>query len=149
MHFDNVSQANNWTPADQLAYIGLYLSDTAQSYFYSLPAATRQQLPALLQALDQRFAAPLHVDRYRSELQTRRQNRGVSFSTYCEQIRKLARLTYPGLDAGFRDLLAKDQFLNGLDSLDLRSQVRTATPGTLDGALQRACHIYSILDSEI
>ena len=77
LQFETVSQVNNWTPQHQIAYLGLYLSGAALSYYHSLDANVRQgPLPQLLQLMEQRFNAPQQADMYRAELQGRRQRPG-------------------------------------------------------------------------
>ena len=148
-HFQTVSQVNNWTPVQQVAYLGLYLSGNAQSYYYSLPQATRQgPLAGLEQVLERRFGAAQNVDVFRAELHARKQYNGEPLSSFCEEIRKLSRRSYPTLDPQVQDVLGKDQFLNGLDSRELRIQVRTAAPATLDEALQHSLRIYAVLEAE-
>eukprot|EP00117_Sycon_ciliatum_P020575 scpid61627/ scgid18287/ len=149
LQFETVSQVNNWTPQHQVAYLGLYLSGAALSYYHSLDANVRQgPLPQLLQLMEQRFNAPQQADMYRAELQGRRQRPGEPLSDYCEAIRRLARYSYPTLQPAVQDTLGKDQFIAGLDSRDLRVQVRTVNPATLDDALQRALHMQTILQTD-
>ena len=145
LQFETVARVNGWTPVDQAAYLSLYLSDNALSYFHSLPLAVRQgPLPALLQALGQRFDAPHQVEVFRAELKSRRQKSGESLSDYAEVLHKLARQAYPTLQPDVQDMLAKDQFVAGLDSREVRFEVRKSDPDTLDAALQQAFHVQAI-----
>ena len=76
------------------------------------------------------------------------QNKGEELSAFCEAIRAAALLAYPNMQAGDRDLLAKDQFLTGLDSRITRIRVKELDPPTLDAALQAALRQQAIMRSE-
>ena len=149
LQFGTIANANGWTQQQQATYIGLYLTGNAQSYYHSLPAAIRTgPLQPLLQALTDRFASPQQVDVYRAEFKARRQHPTETISDFCEAVRKLARYSYPNLAPNMQDLMAKDQFVTGLDSRDLRIRVRELDPQTLDDALRRALHSQAIADTE-
>ena len=149
LHFQTVANVNGWTPQQQGNYIGLYLSDKAQSFYHSLPAAVWQgPLPAVIQALGDRFAPPQRVNVYRAELKAARQRPDESLSDYCETVRRLARYAYPTLPAPVQDVLAKDQFVDSLDSRDLRHEVRRLDPASLDDALRIAFRQHAIAVTE-
>lgn len=149
LQFETVAAVNNWTPQHQVAYIGLYLSGAALSYYHSLDVQVRQgPLQALLQLLEQRFNAPQQAELFRAELQSRRQRASEPLSDYCEAVRRLVRYAYPALPPQVQDMLAKDQFLGGIDSRDIRIRVRTANPGTLDDTLQQALQMQAILNTD-
>ena len=148
-HFRLVANATNWTPADQSRYIGLYLTGHALSYFQSLEAHTRTgPFDQLLQAFEQRFGDANFIPTFRAELQSRRQIRCESLSDFAEVVRRLSRRAYPTVAGAVQDTLARDTFVAGLDSRDLRLHVRGTDPPTLDDALRRAMHFQCILEAD-
>lgn len=148
-HFRLVADANNWAQNDRRRYFGLYLSGHALSYFQSLDEDTRQgPFRDLVAAFEQRFGDANFVATFRAELQSRRQTRGESLSDYAETLRKISRRAYPTVPGVVQDTLARDQFVSGLDSRDLRIHVRGSDPATLDDALRRAMHFQCILDAD-
>jgi len=148
-HFRRVALANNWNQAQQSNYIGLYLKGNALSFYEGLDNAIRVgALQPLLDEMAQRFGDVNRMPTIRVELQTRRQHRGESLSDFAEVMRKLARRAYPTLAGAVQDGMARDQFVSGLDSRDLRLHVRGADPQTLDDALRRAMHFQCILDTD-
>lgn len=119
-HFQQVGVVNQWTDQDRASYLPLYLGENAQLFYQSLPQATRNNLGQLLPALRTRFAPAGQVGTFRAELKARRQRQGEPLSDFCKAIRRLGRLDYPTLDGGVQDQLPRDQFVDGLDSRELR-----------------------------
>jgi len=149
LHFEQVAQANNWTPAEQTTFVPLYLTGAAQLFYQSLAQATRAgAIAGLLQALANRFAPAANVDLHRAELQARYQGPDESLSNYCEAIRRLSRLAYPTLPGNVQDVLAKDRFLAGLHSKEIRLEVRRAAPATLNDALTHSLQAFAIFATE-
>ena len=147
--FAQVAAVNQWTPAEQTQFLGLSLTGDAQLFYLSLPQATRQgAIAALAQALEDRFAPAQRAELHRAAFKALRQEKGQSASAYCEQVRAAVAQSYPNMAAADRDVLAKDQFLAGLDSRSIRVRVRELAPNTLDAALLAALHQHSILQAE-
>ena len=94
----------------------------------------------LLQAFEQRLGDANFIPTFRAELQSRRQIRGESLSDFAEVDRRLSRRAYPTVAGAVQDTMARDTFVAGLDSRDLRLYVRGTDPPTLDDALRRAVH---------
>ena len=148
-HFQQVSAVNQWTPQEQVLFLGLSLDGEAQLYYQSLPVATRQgNFPPLLAALQARFAPPQRVDLHRASFQSRRQRKDETLGAFCEDVRSLGRLAYPQMAAPDVDSLVKDQFISGLDSRTMRVRVRELNPATTDAALQAALHHQAIQAAE-
>eukprot|EP00117_Sycon_ciliatum_P017970 scpid91712/ scgid16761/ len=126
-HFQQVAAFNLWTPAQQVQYMGLALTGDAQLFYQSLPVATRQGAFApLSQALAARFAPPQRASLHRAEFKVLRQGSQASLSSYCEAVRHAAVLAYPQMPGQDRDILAKDQFVAGLECRAVRIQVFVA-----------------------
>ena len=149
MQFQTVARVNGWTVRDQSSYLALYLTDDALSYYHSLDGATRQgPLQPLVRLLEQRFGAAQNADVLRAEFKSRRQRPTEALSEYCEAIRRIARQAYPAVQRDVQDMLAKDQFLSGIDSREIRVEVRKLNPISLDAALQCALQIEAVHNAE-
>lgn len=147
--FQQVAAVNHWTPAEQTQFLGLSLAGDALLYYQSLPQNTRQgAVAALAQALADRFAPAQRAELHRASFKAMRQTKTDTLSGYCELVRDAATRAYPNMAAADRDILARDQFLDGLDSRSIRIRVKELQPATLDAALQGALHHQAILTSE-
>ena len=56
----------------------------------------------------------------------------------------MVSLAYPNIEAKFRDELARDQFLDALDSREFRLKVRQSRPKSLDEAVDIAAEIETM-----
>ena len=147
--YNQIAAVNGWTPAQQAQYLGLALTGDAQLFYQAIPAATRNgPLAALVQALTARFAPPQRAELHRAEFKARRQRKDESLSAFCEAVRSAASRAYPAMAVGDRDMLARDQYLSGLDSRTMRIRCKELHPATLDEALQAALHQQAITQSE-
>ncbi|XP_065190611.1 uncharacterized protein LOC135821542 [Sycon ciliatum] len=147
--FQQVSAVNQWTPAEQSQFLGLSLTGDAQSYYQSLPQAVRAgQIAPLAQALADRFAPAQRAELHRAALKASRQGKGQTLSAFCEEVRSTTSRAYRNMAGADRDLLARDQFLDGLDSRATRIRVKELHPATLDAALQGALHQQAIMHAE-
>ena len=145
LQFEQVALVNAWTPQEAVQFLPLALKGEGLLYYHSLPQATRQgQLAPLTQALQAHFAPPPRGDLHRAEFQARRQRQQESLGEYCEAVKEAAWLAYPNMQAVDRDMLAKDQFLAGLDSRTMRVRIKELNAATLDDALQAALHHEAI-----
>jgi len=139
------SRVNRWTPQEQADYVGLYLTGNAQSFLQSLPDATQRDNNLVFQALQDRFAPAGQVNSFRAELKARRQRPDEPLSDFCEAVRRLGSRAYPTVPAAVQNTLARDAFIDGLDSRELRLEVRRRSPDTLDEALNFAHAATAIL----
>ena len=147
--FEQVAAINGWNAAEQGQFLGISLTGEAQLYFQSLPQATRQgPVAALVAALQQHFAPAQWVDLHRATFKAAKQGKEESLGSFCEAVRYTARLAYPNMQAADLDVLAKDQFVQGLDSRAMRVRVRELNPNTLDDALQSALQHQAIQRAE-
>ena len=147
--FEQVAAINGWNAAEQGQFLGISLTGEAQLYFQSLPQATCQgPVAALVAALQQRFAPAQRVDLHRATFKAAKQGKEESLGSFCEAVRYTARLAYPNMQAADLDVLAKDQFVQGLASRAMRVGVRELNPNTLDDALQSALQHQAIQRAE-
>ena len=117
----------------------------AQLFYLSLPQVTRQgPIAALAQALEECFAPGQRAEIHRAAYEASRQEKEESASACYENGRVPVAQSYPNMAAADRDVLAKEQFLAGLDSRSTRVRVRELALTTLDAAL----HKHSILQGE-
>ena len=106
--------------------------------FTDLPVKDHNQYTKVVQALRNRFDRSSQTELYKVQFRARVRKPGENLSELASAIRRLTNRAYPMVSADVRDDLAKDQFLEALESSQTRLQVRRQKPCTLDEALSLA-----------
>ena len=117
---------------------------------WALPEATLDDYAALRAALRARFLPPERVSLHRTQLRTRRRQRGESLSSLADDIPLLAARAYPDADANGQALvpqIALDSFVDALDD-NLRRRIREREPANVQEALRRALTLECMDQSE-
>ena len=86
---------------------------------------------------------------YRTQLRERRQKASESLPELGQDIRRLANLSYPTAPNDVRETLAKEQFIDGLMSVDMRLRIKQARPADLNDAIRHAVELEAFNKAEI
>ena len=119
----------------------LRLQGPAREVLRSLPAASSSAVSDLLTALRARFLSANRHEVKSSAFRLRTQGADETLLTFGNALRGLAAQAFPTMEADQRDLLTRDQFLDGLRDASVRLRVRYGTPKSLDDALRIALEI--------
>ena len=139
--FTSCAQLNHWDDAASRHVLQLRLQGPAREALRSLSPATKSQLPTLLAALRDRFLPANHHEVKRSTFRLRTQRSDEGILAFGNAIRGLAAQAFPTMDIAQRDLLSRDQFLDGLRDSNLRLRVRYGNPKSLDDAIRIALEV--------
>ncbi len=85
---------------------------------------------------------------YKAQFQTRRRQKSEDISTYVDALQKLAEMAWPLLELIARDEMVADQFLNGLDSHELRVQVAATGIRRIEDLMRVARSLEAIENQE-
>ena len=119
----------------------LRLQGPAREALRSLSPETKSQLSTLLAALRDRFLPANHHEVKRSTFRLRTQRSDKGILAFGNAIRGLAAQAFPTMDIAQRDLLSRDQFLDGLRDSIRRLRVRYGNPKSLDDAIRIALEV--------
>ena len=139
--FTSCAQLNHWDDAASRHVLQLRLQGPAREALRSLSPATKSQLATLLAALRDRFLPANHHEVKRSTFRLRTQRSDEGILAFGNAIRGLAAQAFPTMDIAQRDLLSRDQFLDGLRDGNLRLRVRYGNPKSLDDAIRIALEV--------
>ena len=137
-NFEICSRINGWTESQKCSFLAVKLRGAALHVFTDLPVEDRNQYFSVVQALRNRFDRSSQTELYKVQLRARVRKPGENLSELASAIRRLTNRAYPSVSIDVRDDLAKDQFLEALDSRHTRLQVRRQKPRSLDEALSLA-----------
>ena len=137
-NFELCSSINGWMETQKCPFVAVRLRGAALHVYTDLAATDRLQYPMVVQALQNQFDRTKQTDLYKVQLRSRVHRPSENLSELAGAIRRLANRAYPLVPQGVCDDIAKDQFLEALDSRTTRLQVRRSKPQTLDEALTLA-----------
>lgn len=147
-HFESVCLLNDWTETEKGLYLAASLRGLAQGVLGNQPRDERQNYRKLVKALQDRFAPMNQTELYRAQLRERRQKASESLPEMGQDIRRLVNLAYPTAPDDVREILATEQFLDGLHNSEMRLKIKQARPINLNDAIQRAVELEAYYRAE-
>ena len=148
-HFESVGLLNEWTETEKGLYLAASLRGLAQGVLGNQPRDERQNYAKLVKALQDRFAPLNQTELYRTQLRDRRQRAAESLPEMGQDIRRLVNLAYPTAPDDVREILATEQFLDGLHNSDMRLKIKQSRPSSFNDAIQRAVELEAFYKAEI
>lgn len=147
-HFESVCLLNEWTETEKGLYLASSLRGLAQGVLGNQPRDERQNYAKLVKALQDRFAPLNQTELYRTQLRERRQRPSESLPEMGQEIRRLVNLAYPTAPDDVREILATEQFLDGLHNAEMRLKIKQARSNSLNDAIQRAVELEAFYRAE-
>ena len=146
-HFEEVSRINGWSSEMKRNYLGVSLRGAAQALLHDVgPDCVTYN--DLVKFLRQRFQPDEQRALYKVQLKNRRRKPGEKLDELAQSILKLARNAFPHAPNEWRETAAKDQFIEALTDADLRRQVYSMFPKTLNDALAGAVQLEAFYQDE-
>ena len=147
-HFESVSLLNEWDEMEKGLYLAASLRGLAQGVLGNQPRGERQSYAKLVKALQDRFSPLNQTELYRTQLRERKQRASESLPELGQDIRRLVNLAYPTAPDDVREILASEQFLDGLHNSEMRIKIKQTRPGCLNEAIQRAVELEAYYKAE-
>ena len=147
-HFESVSLLNHWTETEKGLYLAASLRGQAQGILGNQPRDDRQNYTKLVQSLQDRFAPSNQTELYRAQLREKRQKASESLPEMGQDVRRLTNLAYPTASSDLKEVLATEQFLDGLYDSEMRLKIKQARPSSLNDAIQRAVELEAFSRAE-
>ena len=147
-HFESVSLLNHWTETEKGLYLAASLRGQALGILGNQPKGDRQNYTRLVQSLQDRFAPSNQTELYRAQLRERRQKASESLPEMGQDVRRLTNLAYPSASSDLKEILAIEQFLDGLYDSEMRLKIKQARPSSLNDAIQRAVELEAFNRAE-
>ena len=136
--FEACADVNSWDEATKCKFLFICLKGQPRKVFNDLEEDVKTNWNTLKVELKKRLDTTTSPDLYKSEFMSRRKLSTENYHDFGNAIRTLARKAYPSLPSNVRDELAKDQFLRGLEKIDLVIKVKHEKPESLDEAVRMA-----------
>lgn len=146
--FEMAAEVNNWNGDLKLKFMSLLLSGRARDVFCGLTIEDRSSYAKLKEALSKCFDPCESEDWNRASLSARRRLPGESAREFGNALRRLVAKSYPVANCDTQDLLAREQFIAHVGTGELRIQLRSARPATLEAAINLASELELIRELE-
>ncbi len=137
---------HEWDPMETCRQARTHLR-VALAYIRQTPLPPRDwhELKTLL---TRRFQPCNLTAAYKAQFRTRKRQRSEDIPTYVDSLQKLAEMAWPLLDPIAQDEKVVDQFLNGLDSHELRIQVAATGIRHIEDLMQVARFLEAVENQE-
>ena len=146
--FQDCATLNAWDDATRCHILGMRLQGPARDALRALSSDTKSKFSSLVAALRTRFLPANRLEIKRSTFRLRRQGPAESLLDFRNAVNGLSAQAFPAMDLTQRDLLARDQFLDGLLDPNLRLRVRNGAPTSLDDAVCLALEAHAAETAE-
>ena len=137
-----------WSLELKRKYLGVSLRGAAQTVLYDFNAECKTY-EELVKFLRSRFQPDEQEALYKVQLRNRRRLPGESLNDLAQAIRQLTQNAYPKAPVEWRETVAKDQFIETLSERQLRHQVYSMFPKTLNDALATAVQLEAFYLEEV
>lgn len=146
--FEMAADVNNWNGELKLKFMSLLLSGRARDVFCGLTVEDRSSYMRLKEALSKCFDPCESEDWNRASLSSRRRLTGETAREFGNALRRLVAKSYPVANGDTQDLLAREHFIAHVGTGELRIQLRSARPATLEAAINLASELELIRELE-
>lgn len=146
--FALAADVNNWNDDLKLKFMSLLLSGKARDVYCGLTEEERSSYVNLRVALNKCFDPCESEDWNRASFSSRRRVATESAREFGNALRRLVSKAYPSANGATQDLLAREHFVAHVGVGELRIQLRSAKPTTLEAAINLASELELIRDLE-
>lgn len=146
--FEMAAEVNYWNEELRLKFMSLLLSGRARDIYNGLSPESRGNYAQLKAALGRCLEPCDSGDWNRASFLARRRLHNETAREFGNALRRLIIKAYPNADSDTRDLFARDHFIEHVGRGELRVNLRSAKPSTLENAIDLASELELIRSLE-
>ena len=146
--FEMAAEVNHWDDDLKLKFMSLLLSGRARDIYNGLSPDSRLSFELLKTAMGGCLEPCDSGDWNRANFLSRRRLLNESAREFGNALRRLIMKAYPTADNITRDHFARDHFIEHVGSGELRVNLRSAKPTSLEGAINLASELEQIRSLE-
>ena len=142
--FEVHGDINGWNDEQRRQFLPIRLKGAPREVYRSLTATEKASYTSLKTTLTPRFEPFDQTELHGTEFRSRTRGRDERLLEFGMAIRSLAARVFPKMSVDQRDILARDQFIDGLAEDEFRLRVRRSKPSSLDDAIRVSLEFEAI-----
>ena len=142
--FEAIAHNNQWTDPEKAVHLAASLRGPALEILGHLPEEQSRDFDQLTAALKQRFGVEHQEEAFRARFRARCREPRESLPELAHDVERLGHLAYPSAPAEFKEILIRDQFVDALESIEMKLAVKRNRPASLREALACAIEMESM-----
>lgn len=146
--FEMAADVNGWNDENKRKFMALLLSGRARDIYSGLPVESRANFVQLKEAMGKCLEPCDSADWHRASFLSRRRLHNETIREFGNALRRLITKAYPSADNATRELFARDHFIEHVGKGDLRINLRSAKPSTLEEAINLASELELLRNLE-
>uniref|UniRef100_A0A0L8FXP0 CCHC-type domain-containing protein n=1 Tax=Octopus bimaculoides TaxID=37653 RepID=A0A0L8FXP0_OCTBM len=132
IQFEMLADKNDWDEGQRAVQLATSLKGPALEVLGQLSKADKNRYSALVEVLERKYGTMA---------------KGEPLQQLAQDLESTVHKAFPTAIPDLLSLLLKEQFIDALDSVDLKVQVKQTRPGTMQKALARALEFESYVKS--
>lgn len=146
--FEVIAELNCWNNCTKASYLAASLHGPAQAVLGDLEPLLRRNFDALTAALENRFGSCNQKEMFHAKLKSRTRQTGETLPELAQCLLRLTRRAFPDAPPEFREMIAKDHFIDALGEVEVRWKVLQTRPKTLHDALTVAVELEAFFTAD-
>ncbi|KAK3894241.1 hypothetical protein Pcinc_002003 [Petrolisthes cinctipes] len=149
VQFELLADQNGWDDRQKAVQLATSLKGAAMEILGQLSVEERNSYRSLVEVLECRYGTMYQTEIYRARFRSRVRARGEPLEQLAHDLECMAHKAYPGAAPNMLVILLRDQFIDVLDTVELKVQVKQAQPRNMHEALARALEFKSYVRSSL
>ncbi|XP_036355945.1 uncharacterized protein LOC118761880 [Octopus sinensis] len=147
IQFEMLADQNGWDEGQSAVQLATSLKGPALEVLGRLSEVDRGHYSALVEVPQKKYGAMYQSETYRARFRTRVRARGEPLQQLAQDLEGMVHKAYPTAAPDLLSLLLKEQFIDALESTNLKVQVKQTRPGTMQEALASVLEFESYIKS--
>ena len=137
-HFETVAKWNEWDNEQKAQQLIISLDGEAMKILGQLTSEVKDDYVKLVAEMNRRYDPKERASAYKIKFRGRIRNKQENLMIYAQDLKRLVSRAYPDIPHTSHDHFVLDQFITGLNTIDMRRHVQFGHPKNMDEAISLA-----------
>ncbi|KAK3895061.1 hypothetical protein Pcinc_001229 [Petrolisthes cinctipes] len=143
VQFELLANQNGWDDRQRAVQLATSLKGASMEILVQLSVEERNSYRSLVEVLERRYGTIYQTEVYRARFRSRVRARGEPLQQLAHDLESMAQKAYPGAAPNMLVIFLMDQFIDALDTVELKVKVKQAQPRNMQEAIARALEFES------